>query len=73
MATGIVEVGTLKATIVDEGQLTGVIKPQVMLRGEVGIPTITEVSYAAGTGIVIENKIISLDQLIIDCGVGTTE
>ena len=73
METGIVEVGNLKATVAGEGQLIGIVKPQVMLRGEVGIPTVTEVSYAAGNGIVIEHKVISLDQLIIDCGVGTTE
>lgn len=29
--------------------------------------------YSAGNGIVIENREIQLDDLIIDCGVGTTE
>lgn len=72
MVAGIVEVGNLKATVSGETQLTGVVEPRVMLRGEVGIPRVTEVTYAAGNGIIIENKVISLDELILDCGTSTT-
>lgn len=75
MAVGIIETGTLTATISNSNQLTGQIEQSRSLKGQLGIPnTIYRGSdYEAGNGIVIENKIISLDSLIIDCGVGTTE
>lgn len=105
MATGIIEVGTLKASISDSNQLagqieqnqtlhgqigsiergtltavvsnsnrlTGQIEQGQALQGKLGLPDIIYTSeYKAGMGIVIENRIISLDNLIIDCGVGTT-
>ena len=75
MAVGIIETGTLTAIISNSNQLTGQIEQGRTLQGQLGIPnTVYRGSdYEAGSGIVIEDKVISLDSLIIDCGVGTTE
>jgi hypothetical protein len=74
MAVGIIETGTLTATISNSHQMSGEIKQDRALQGSLGLPDVVYkgVGYEAGNGIVIEDKVISLDTLIIDCGVGTT-
>lgn len=72
MASGIVEVGSLTGTISSSSQLTGVVEQGHTFRGSVGIPEVIENVYTAGDGIVINNKVISIDELILDCGTSTT-
>ena len=74
MAVGIIETGTLTATISNSHQMSGEIRQDRALQGSLSIPnTIYKgTDYEAGNGIVIEDKVISLDTLIIDRGVGTT-
>lgn len=72
MASKIVSTGNLKATITGAGTLTGNVDSKVTMKGTVGIPKIIENTYTAGNGIVIENKVISIDDLILDCGTSTT-
>lgn len=73
MANGIIETGNLKGTISGSPPLTGSVAQTHTFKGSLGIPEVIKEVYTAGNGIVIENKVISLDSLIIDCGVGTTE
>jgi hypothetical protein len=70
---GIIETGTLTATIGATGQLSGTVIQSRGVSGEVGIPKVIDHVYHAGNGIVIDpNKYISIDELVIDCGRGTT-
>ena len=69
---GIIETGTLTATIGTPGQLSGNVVQTRELGGELGIPRVIDHEYHAGNGVVIEDRIISLDELVIDCGRGTT-
>lgn len=71
---GSTEKGTLTAIISDSSQLAGQIEQGQSLYGQLGLPNIVYSGddYKAGTGIIIDHRIISLDKLIIDCGVGTT-
>lgn len=63
----------LRATISGPAKLKGKIKTVQNVEGAIGIPKIISgISYYAGNGIVIEDKVISLDELIIDCGTSTT-
>ena len=72
MASGIISTGNLTATVNGAATISGTVKPKVELTGEVGIPKVTPVTYAAGEGIVIDDKVISVDFSIIDCGTSTT-
>ena len=70
---GIIESGQLKATIGSNGQLQGNIDQTYTVRGDITVPKIIDHKYYAGNGIVIdEQRYISIDELIIDCGQGTT-
>ena len=74
MAVGIIETGTLTATISNSHQMSGEIRQNRALQGSLSIPNTIykSVDYIAGNGIVIEDKVISLDTLILDCGTSTT-
>ena len=63
----------LRATISGPAKLKGRIKTVQNVEGAIGIPKIVSgISYYAGNGIVIEDRVISLDYLILDCGTSTT-
>ena len=72
MASGIISTGNLTATINGEATISGTVKPKVELTGEVGIPKVIRIAYAAVNGIAIEDKVISVDLSVIDCGTSTT-
>ena len=72
MASGIISTGNLIATVNGAATISGTVKPKIELTGEVGLPQVILITYAAGEGIAIENKVISIDFSIIDCGRGTT-
>lgn len=63
----------LRATISGPVKIKGKIQAAPTVDAAIGIPRIISgVSYEAGNGIVIENRTISLDDLILDCGTSTT-
>ena len=72
MASGIISSGNLTATVNGTATISGTVKPKVELTGEVGIPKSLPITYTAGEGIAIDDKVISIDFTIIDCGRGTT-
>ena len=73
MATNIIESGTLRATIYSPPQLYGKVVKKEEVAGNIHVPDIINyTSYYAGNGIVINEGYISIDELIIDCGRGTT-
>lgn len=72
MASGIISSGNLTATVNGAATISGTVKPKVELTGEVGIPKSLPITYTAGKGIAIDDKVISIDFTIIDCGRGTT-
>lgn len=63
----------LRATISGPARIKGRIQSVQNVEAAIGIPKIVNgVSYQAGNGIVIEDRVISLDDLILDCGTSTT-
>ena len=73
MGKEVLESTYLRATISGPAKIKGKIKAMQNVDAAIGIPKIVnEVSYQAGNGIVIENRVISLDELILDCGTSTT-
>ena len=63
----------LRATISGPISLKAKIQSVQNVDAEIGIPQIISgITYRAGNGIVIENRVISLDDLILDCGTSTT-
>jgi len=69
----ILESTYLRATISGPIKIKGKIQAAQTVDAAIGIPKIVNgSSYTAGNGIVIENNVISLDDLILDCGTSTT-
>lgn len=63
----------LRATISGPAKIKGKIQAAKTVDAAIGIPRIVNgVSYEAGNGIVIEDRVISLDELVLDCGTSTT-
>jgi len=73
MGKEVLESTYLRATISGPAKIKGKIQAAKTVDAAIGIPRIVEGgSYIAGDGIVIENRVISLDDLILDCGTSTT-
>lgn len=73
MGKEVLESTYLRATISGPVKIKGKIQAMQNVDAAIGIPKIVSgVSYQAGNGIVIENRVISLDDLILDCGTSTT-
>lgn len=73
MGKEVLESTYLRATISGPVKIKGKIQAAKTVDAAIGIPKIINgVSYQAGNGIVIEDRIISLDDLVLDCGTSTT-
>lgn len=69
----ILESTYLRATISGPVRVKGKIQSVQNVDAAIGIPKIISgATYHAGNGIVISNRVISLDDLILDCGTSTT-
>ena len=69
----ILESTYLRATISGPVKIKGKIQAAQTVDAAIGIPKVVHgSSYTAGNGIIIENRTISLDELILDCGTSTT-
>jgi len=73
MGKEVLESTYLRATINGPVKIKGKIQAKQNVDAAIGIPKIVSgVSYKAGNGIVIDNRVISLDDLVLDCGTSTT-
>lgn len=68
----IAEIGNLTGTITGSATMAAEVEQIRTMDAAIGLPRVVETTYMAGNGIVIDNKVISIDELIIDCGRGTT-
>lgn len=63
----------LRATISGPISLKAKIQSVQNVDAAIGIPQfINGANYYAGNGIIIDNRVISLDDLVLDCGTSTT-